>query len=64
MEPLKLNLQHFADDDTTESEDVEMTEKQEQESEQENATYPRPDVDSEVSKAAEKPLKRREQKHQ
>lgn len=64
MEPLKLNLQHFADDDTTESEDVEMTEKQEQESEQENATYTRSDVDREVSKAVEKALKRREQKHQ
>lgn len=60
---LKMNLQHFADENTSETENVETTENQEQE-EQDNATYTRSDVDREVSKAVDKALKRREEKHQ
>lgn len=60
---LKMNLQHFADENTSETENVEITENQEQE-EQDNATYTQSDVDREVSKAVDKALKRREEKHQ
>lgn len=60
---LKMNLQHFADENTSETENVEITENQTEE-EQENTTYTRSDVDREVSKAVDKALKRREEKHQ
>lgn len=60
---LKMNLQHFADENTSETENVETTENQ-TEDEQENTTYTRSDVDREISKAVDKALKRREEKHQ
>jgi len=62
-QPLKMNLQFFADEDTTENEDVETTEN-EKEDEQENTTFTQSDVDREVSKAVDKALKKRDAKHQ
>lgn len=57
MELLKLNLQHFAEEDTTTNEEeVETTENDNDDQEQENATYSRSDVDREVSKAVEKAI--------
>lgn len=60
---LKLNLQFFADEDTTDGE-VETTENSNDEQEQDNTTFTQSDVDREVSKAVDKALKKREEKHQ
>ncbi|WP_052401164.1 DUF4355 domain-containing protein [Oceanobacillus jeddahense] len=61
---LKLNLQFFAEEDTTDNENDETTENDKDDQEQDNATFSQSDVDREVSKAVDKALKKREEKHQ
>lgn len=58
---MKMNLQYFAENETTEND--ETTENQTEET-QDNTTFSRSDVDREVSKAVDKALKNREAKHQ
>jgi hypothetical protein len=64
-QPLKMNLQFFADDnEDTETEETETTENENEENEQEETTFSQADVDREISKAVDKALKKREAKHQ
>jgi len=60
---LKMNLQYFADEDTS-TEETENSENTNDEQEQEETTFTQSDVDREVSKAVDKALKKRDAKHQ
>lgn len=59
---LKMNLQHFADENTS-TEETETTENTNDENEQGETTFTQADVDREISKAVDKALKNREAKH-
>lgn len=61
---LKLNLQHFAENEDTSTEETDTTENTNDENEQKETTFSQADVDREISKAVNKALENRDAKHQ